>query len=1257
MVGGALQTVAQMPLGIVRGIANAPIAVVRGSTRLGDQVGTRIRGDQVNAGRALGAIGDIGTGLLDASLLGLPSLGKKFITQAGKQSLKNALITGAKGGAAFGGSYGVLSGLKEGENNPILQQLGLAAQQGITGTVGGGVVGAGLAGITHVGSNLFQGRYNERLRAAVNQDSGKINKIYDLANNQYQRERKIGTQPQVGQRKLWGKKITGFEAAGTQRIQPEGDIAQFSVTQGNKVTVLTPLEVFTKIQRGEISIQDVKPFNAVATVEWKKIGQEGFARIGADPKIQISGKKLIPQGKQILINPILEKGQSLSSQGSIPRRVKERGFVTSVQETPKVSGSVKKLVKGGYIPKANTQLMGEAQALLNEGTSIDFKNTKNLDQKVSATIQHAINLDKAGNHDAAAALYNNLSEHGTELGRGVQAFSLLNKMSPEAIALSAAGKIKKYNLTATRKIPELTGDQQKMLSDAVTHIGTLKNGSREKNIAINELSNMVNDFIPSSLTDKFITAWKAGLLTSLRTHERNLLGNTIMGAAEIAKDPFATVADKLLSLKTGQRTQSSTLRGLGEFGSQETRQQVTDSLKLGYDLSQPISKFEVKRINWGKSPIEQVLRKYTNIVFRTLSVEDKPFYNVAYARSLYDQAGAISKNTGKSIDALVKNPTEQMLTTATTDATYATFHDKTKLSGLASALKRWAGEKWYTQLPAEVLAPFTGVPSSIVGKTFAYSPIGLIKGAVDAGKVLVGNVPELQRQASQEIGRGIIGSGLFGIGAYLMSKGLITGQPKDAKESQLWQLQGKQANSVFIGGKWRSINSVGPQNLVILAGAKYQEEMGKTDGSLSTYALGLGKDQLSQTFVQGISAPINALTDPQRYGKSYVGNTANSIIPNIVKDISKAFDPSQRETNTLAEYMKSSIPGVRNTLLPKRDVLGNVVPQEPTGMGAFFDVFNSKTPIDTAIVREFSRLAQGENDATPSKLTINQTILKQKVKLTFDQLNTLETGVGEVLRPKLETLITSPTYQQLDDEHKVKAIDALVGDTRKKYKNITGQQIVSGTPSSSIFTPIVSSGTTFDYVDDLGNYKTVDIGKITKMPDTTNLEKVQKEQAVWKIVNTLSQSGMPQIQQDQIIKTLGVSSKDAVYYSIASASDAEKYAYVLDTAGTLQGQKLYDQLIAWRTPLNGKMILSDAVISTMVDQGHITEDQGKVLKNIDYTLNGKLKKIKGKKPKKITIKVPTYKKFKLAIFKPIKIKNPKKLKFKAYKPKKLTVRG
>ena len=793
--------------------------------------------------------------------------------------------------------------------------------------------------------------------------------------------------------------------------------------------------VVKSFKKGEKVDFKPKPYvNPDGTIYQRNDGQWQFLKDNGD------GTSLIRNTNDIA--PVKVQNSEI---GMIGKNQQKRGLTESVHTAGNVSPETKLQTQGFYAPKKNADTLGEARAFLADGGKVDFDKVKGLDKKVMAAMQEAINLDKQGNPEAAANLFNNLSEHATELGRGVQAFAMLDKMSPESIALSLAGRIKKYNETASKKIPELGAEHMGLISDFIKQIDGMPAG-REKNIAINEFNKKLGEFIPTSTATKVMAVWKAGLLTSLRTHERNLLGNTIMQGAEVVKDIPASMADSLMSVRTGKRTVTATISGLREFGSKATRQQIKDLVMRGYDPAEDIGKFDIDRnITWDKnSKVQQFFKKYTEAVFRPLGAEDRAFFNAAYKRSLYDQAGAEAINAGKKGDAkfikkLVENPTEEMLVGAMKDANYATFHDKNVLGGTAATVKRWLASQEGVKgdvgkVVGELLMPFTGVPSSIAGKTVAYSPVGLLKGSYDMGKVLIKDLPELQRQAAQEIGRGVMGTGLYGLGAYLMSQGLMTGQPKDAKEADLWAAQGKQANSVLIGGKWRSINSIGPQNLAMLAGAKVQEMRQDPEGSVGELMFSLGKDQLDQTFLKGVQGPLSALNDPARFGKSYVGGQLASAVPNIIKDVSKSIDPNQRESNDIMDYVQNSIPIARNFNTPKRDVLGNIIPQEPSGLGAFVDLFNSKTPIDNPVIQELDRLYKSGNEATPSKLQKKQTLYGQDFVLTPEQLNNLEEANGEQLRPLLEQAIKSPGYDRLSDEEKSKILDGVTKNVRIETK-------------------------------------------------------------------------------------------------------------------------------------------------------------------------------------------------------------------------------
>lgn len=762
-----------------------------------------------------------------------------------------------------------------------------------------------------------------------------------------------------------------------------------------------------------------------------------------------------------IVGPKITKTTSKKA-SEVDPLLKERGFVKSAKQSEFVSDAAKSQLDSTYTTKANKVLQDKAAIRISKDPTkaYDYALRTHSDEGTATAIALAQEYRKTGKYDLEASLINEKARRLTEAGREVQAASLIDKMSPEGVVQSAAQTIQKYNETAKKPIPELTGKIAEQFTKQAEKIGKMKDG-RAKNVELWKLKEDMANLIPSTVADKAITVWKAGLLTSLRTHERNLFGNSIMLGSEVAKDVPSVLADKLMSLKTGKRTLTPTVKGMGEFGSKGTRQQVSDLVKYGVDLSKDISKYDVNHITWGKGKIQQGLKAYTDAVFRPLGAEDVTFANAAMARSLYDQAGAMAINAGKKGDAgfirkLVKKPTDTMLETALKDAEYATFHDKTALGGLASKGKQfvqglpgWKGE--VGKVASEVIAPFTGVPTSIAGKTVAYSPIGLAKGIVNTGRVLAGKVPELQRQAAQEIGRGVMGTGLFGLGAYLTSQGLMTGQPKDAKEAELWAAENKPSNSVKMpDGKWYGINSIGPQSLVMLAGSKAQEEMAKGDkGNLGTYAAGVGKDQLSQTFLAGVQGPLNALTDPVRYGQSYLGSQASSVVPNIIKDTAKAFDTKQRENNSVGDYFQNSIPGWRNMNVVKRDVMGKEMPQEPTGPSAFVDLFNSKTPNNDPVIQELDRLYNVGQEATPSKLNKNMSVLGQKFTLTPTELNNFEKTTGESVSNQFSSIMNTPEYQQASDEAKKKVLDSLVSDIRSSAK----MDVASGvTPTSTVST-------------------------------------------------------------------------------------------------------------------------------------------------------------------------------------------------------------
>lgn len=1009
-----LRTGINVAKSISESIVNIPRNYAVGVTRTGTAIGNAYANKSpVNLQNLAGGLAPLAESLFDIGTMGGATLVKGIVKGAGKETLKTGAKQAIKKGVLKGAGYGAGGGLTYGLDKQYGTKFNTSqlAEDVAVGSLLGSILGGGVSSLSAV-SKLI--RRTPQVEAQLRDKVGRWT---------------IGQAP--------------VKPDGMPKPQWDFQLKFNEKYRRNPYRPVMPSDLQTAIKyeaeaRAGMTVRDIR-----------KPAIPGSAnQVVPNKQVQLSKPQLgaLPEVPKVPNQPNIESISSDVKNIISGTDLKSKKLVERMGTNEKYAPELRQMLEGTYVPKTNAETITNAKKLVRtdavaaETRAMNPQNA--VDQAIGAELFNHY-MDQ-GNVQRANGILNATS--GTNEGQMIQILSQYDKTSPQGAVKFAKETINAYNKAHPNSPLNLDDKLVTDLYKQAKEVQGMKEG-RNRNIASQQLIDRINALVPSTLVDKAITVWKAGLLTSLRTHERNLIGNSVMSASEIVKDLPAAFIDTMLSWKTGKRSTTPTVKGVFS-GGKEGLKIAKDVLKLGYDPQDAITKFDVKKVTWANTPFEQALKKYTDVVFRSLGAEDKPFWSSAYARSLYDQAGTEAINLGKRsnrsfIENLVKNPSETMKKNATIDANYATFHDENLLRSLASKIKSGLSKNEIAKLGGELIMPFTGVPSSIAGKIVDYSPLGLGKGLFESGKVLLKDIPTLQRQASQDVGRGVVGSALFALGSYLTSKGLMTGQPKDAAEARQWQLENKPYNSIFVGGKWRNIGSVGPQPLIMLAGAKYQEDIGQ-EGDVGKFLGDIGKDFTSQTFLAGVQGPMNAISDPARYGKTYLKNQASSVIPNIIKDVAKSTDSTSRETNSVIDTLKSNIPGLRNTLLPKRDALGNQIAQEPTGVGAFVDLTNSKTPISNPLVNELSRLNASGNNATPSQLDKNQTILKNKVVLNPEQLNRIEVESGLQLRNSLNKLIQSNGYQALTDEKKKKAIDDTVDSVRTLYKATNGKDILSG---------------------------------------------------------------------------------------------------------------------------------------------------------------------------------------------------------------------
>ena len=736
---------------------------------------------------------------------------------------------------------------------------------------------------------------------------------------------------------------------------------------------------------------------------------------------------------------------------------RERGFLETIKNDPNTRPELAQELNDMYYVRDTNELQTKAANLVREDPELAASVAKNTNGDVGVAVgsEYLKYLQDAGRFEEALDLADNLARRLTEAGRTAQAASIYGRLTPEGVLRFAQKEVARYNQEAGRigkkKLAQITAEQANGLVDKAKKIQALPEG-REKNLMIGELQRDINDLIPSSITDKALTVWKAGLLTSLRTHERNMVGNTLsLMANEISRAPAALV-DRAISKVTGQRTiTAGTPNAMKGFvkGVKEGARNAKDALKDGANPIENL-KYDRNQITWGNNKFEQGLKKYTEAVFRPLGAEDKVFEGVAYNMSLRNQANAMALNEGlkgkakaQFIDDLVNNPTSKMIDVAQADADFATFKQSNALSKAASGLKQKASSQGaIPKIISDVIMPFTQVPGGVATQLYNYSPAGFVSSVMNVRKAINTGDASFQRLASTQAGRAMIGTSLMAAGAWLSSQGLMTGQPRDNQEKAQWEAEGKQANAIKLGDKWVSLNSIGPQTLITVSGAAIDNMLKDGMDPLSiagTIGASIGQNIADQSFLTGVQSAMNAITNPEQYAKNFIEGQATSIVPNLVKDIAKATDPYQRDTAGMADRFKQSIPGLSQTLPKRYNSYGEEMHNR--GLGAIFDLFNTTTENispEKAYIDELRRIT-GEKSMTPDradrKVDIEKNGVKEKVQLTSEQHSAYQKDYGENTQQLLKVARELDWFRELSPEEQASRIDQALKSINQASQN------------------------------------------------------------------------------------------------------------------------------------------------------------------------------------------------------------------------------
>lgn len=701
---------------------------------------------------------------------------------------------------------------------------------------------------------------------------------------------------------------------------------------------------------------------------------------------------------------------------------------------------------------------------------------------------------KAGDVKNAMRYAADVAAAATRAGQVVQAMRVLKKATP-------TGKLYYLNRmvdTMNKNIVDNGGDPiqideglaRKLLE--TENIKDPKEQGKAVDETIDEIEQNIADQIPATAWDKW-NAWRyLSMLGNIRTQVRNVVGNAAFMPLVATKNLLAAGMEKAF-IRNGGRTKSAFFtktnvgKRLMEFGKKDF-DTVVDEIQGGGKYNQS-SSIEEKRTIFKSKAIEG-WRKLTN---KAMDKGDEIFSKHHYARALagylyanhldYDK---ITRNTPQAQEVLNKARTYAIL-----EAQKATFRDANQFASFINKTKRNLLKKaqtaetkgakagWYAGTAiAEGIMPFTKTPIDILARGVEYSPIGLIKGIKEAVyDVKKGN--KTAAEAIDTLSAGLTGTGIFALGYFLQSLGLLAGALDDDKESKYKKDRGAQGFAIHIGDKYYTIDWLAPFSLPLFTGAAVAETVENGDevsfATLADVFSTISEPMLEMSMLQGVNSALsNGQYSSDSKIVSFMTNQITGYLsqanPTILGQIARAVDDTSRNAyyydpnykgfvqtgKVFGDKQVAKIPFASKALTSRIDLWGNK--QENTG-GSFFGrlAYNmlspgyyseeSNDPVDVALTKLYEETE--DTAVLPSKPSKTVTNNKTDYKMNAKQYEEYCIVKGQTAHKEIQAFINSAEYKKMSNEDRVDVLEHLYKySTYKAQKNLLEDKYVASSTYS-----------------------------------------------------------------------------------------------------------------------------------------------------------------------------------------------------------------
>ena len=757
----------------------------------------------------------------------------------------------------------------------------------------------------------------------------------------------------------------------------------------------------------------------------------------------------------------IKAGENPQVDIAVPQRTssrkKTRQFVRTILETGELSDEMTADVKRAvidetlsYVPQSNRMLLTFAENEILRSRDITeaslqwlgkAQDSGRLSPRDIATGEVLMmKAAQAGDGTMILRLAQALSEVATDAGRQVQAFRILKRSDPLGTLYAIQKQADAINRQNIKKNGNLRNKKQgRIVLDEQLALDLANARTQEEIVAAREkLMQNVADQMPSTWQEKW-NQWRyMAMLANPKTHFRNFVGNAafmpVVEVKELLNAAIQAAAQKMHVMDSSQRTTTVRATKAAKEYAAADYLQVQDTLRSGGKYN-PSNELNDKRTIFQNKVLEAVRKGNGWLLEASDGLFLKRYYTRALARYLTAQKVDLNNISPETLDSARAHAFQEALE--------ATFRD---FSAVAAKLQQWSNSSKAADFFIGGVLPFKKTPINILKRGVEYSPLGLVD-ALARGTIQLKRGGITPSQYINNLSKGLTGTGLTLLGAFLSSLGIITGGASGEDDDRLNRLTGKQNYSINILGRTYTLDWMAPDSIPFFVGVEIQRALDgqyedMTGDDLISTLTTLLEPMLNLSMLSGLNDTLNEVSYSEDKIWAIIQTIASSYLlqslPAFGSNIGRTIDVTQRRTyvdknswipDPLQEFgqqVAGKVPGLTFTRQPyinewgqeKQDNAFFLIFQNFVSPGYFKKIDDSK--VNQEVEAVYNETLDG--DVIPKSPPKYFSVNGERKDLTGEEYTEFSKVTGQTAFNILNKMVDTEAYQSLDATGKANAI-------------------------------------------------------------------------------------------------------------------------------------------------------------------------------------------------------------------------------------------